>query len=788
METSTIEHARAVVAAERKDLNRRLQQRLQQEEEDQALARRVQASLEGANRDQHAMIEQASIAPAIAVVDEAEGSLTEIGRHGQKRKAGASGSGGGEHGDERSSLCGRPESPNWEAELPGAVLGPGSWGSPGPGHRTLPQCGYNIGDDGQIIQGRRQRKKQKREYEVSTEAGDSAWVDAATLDPRLVHNFEASQNLLKAGDTAQHKRELQSWEQSHVTRRPDWGYNEEEQMSPSIHGQFLTLTSQVAGYGGAGAGAGAGNAHPGGLDSLLATGFEQAAATRALSAANGDVNRAATSLALESPTQVRVMSGTASPPGSSAGNASDEQTTAGEEAESRRPKPRGLHNPGNWCWLNATIQALMALHGSQEYTVRDTGDHPKGVNAAKKSVAAQLTELCRQLAETDSGEEEEPPTARALRDSLHKLWQLENPGQQHGLFNTTDQCDANEAWSHITHALLLPAWSTMEYRTTCSRCDRTRVHSEISHEIAAFPREHASLARALKSTYAKRSLDFRCEACKVKCGGEREEVVTHFGDYVNVRLQRTENLETVFDAPENLNFGAVLANDDDLVTATNSMHAYELRAVTVKDYGIGYGHYKCIVKKNRSWFTISDKNVSGPSDTSAMATMNAARRGFNSYSYFYRRVKPNSSLERNDAAYDDSVAVGAGGSPCKRAREPCKRAVRKRAVRKRARKGDEVDDGSGLEFGTLGHWDGWDARPKFQRRQEANRKLLQVLQKHDDGETETVAHAWAFQVHDVGDAALRPATALTVEDGEEKEQKEENSGTPGAFLHPPPKP
>ena len=77
METSTIDHARAVVAAERNAaLDRRLQQRLQQEEEDQALARRLQASLEGANRDQHAMIEQASIAPAIAVVDEEEGSLT----------------------------------------------------------------------------------------------------------------------------------------------------------------------------------------------------------------------------------------------------------------------------------------------------------------------------------------------------------------------------------------------------------------------------------------------------------------------------------------------------------------------------------------------------------------------------------------------------------------------------------------------------------------------------------------------------------------------------------------
>eukprot|EP01050_Picozoa_sp_SAG11_P001968 SAG11_NODE_94_length_17057_cov_255.471754_1_plen_246_part_00 len=78
METSTIDHARAVVAAERNAaLDRRLQQRLQQEEEDQALARRLQASLEGANRDQHAMIEQASIAPAIAVVDEEEGSLTD---------------------------------------------------------------------------------------------------------------------------------------------------------------------------------------------------------------------------------------------------------------------------------------------------------------------------------------------------------------------------------------------------------------------------------------------------------------------------------------------------------------------------------------------------------------------------------------------------------------------------------------------------------------------------------------------------------------------------------------
>eukprot|EP01050_Picozoa_sp_SAG11_P003641 SAG11_NODE_211_length_12281_cov_11.326219_5_plen_498_part_00 len=68
------------------------------------------------------------------------------------------------------------------------------------------------------------------------------------------------------------------------------------------------------------------NAHPGGLDSLLTMGFEQAAATRALSAANGDVNLA-TSLLLDSPTQVRVMSGTRSPPGSSAGDASDEQTT-----------------------------------------------------------------------------------------------------------------------------------------------------------------------------------------------------------------------------------------------------------------------------------------------------------------------------------------------------------------------------------------------------------------------------------------------------------------------------
>ena len=49
--TSTIDHARAVVAAERNAaLDRRLQQRLQQEEEDQALAKRLQAALEGANR------------------------------------------------------------------------------------------------------------------------------------------------------------------------------------------------------------------------------------------------------------------------------------------------------------------------------------------------------------------------------------------------------------------------------------------------------------------------------------------------------------------------------------------------------------------------------------------------------------------------------------------------------------------------------------------------------------------------------------------------------------------
>ncbi|KAF2972813.1 hypothetical protein GQX73_g772 [Xylaria multiplex] len=362
-------------------------------------------------------------------------------------------------------------------------------------------------------------------------------------------------------------------------------------------------------------------------------------------------------------------------------------------------KPTGLMNPGNWCYANASLQALLA---SQEF-VREFLDaqwpikYRPDVSSLDPAFNQLLCRIIGNLFQWLSQRSIPIMKAETLMHYLRTIHhgyrvpdgsilrfgdsnqhdsdefitflfgQLEIETRIKWAMNNTLQLDTTQPagyvadqWrKRVNNSIISRYWYLLELQTyTCNNCKvRNFVCSEAERLAVPVPaHNNGGVENALRTHYAEEQRDSECDKCKARSKTFRNQIV-RLPPLLRVQLQRTNQTSTkkhlshfrfpfdelnlrpyALDSQTRREIAKTLGGD--AAEGFDCQPRYVLFAVVAHSgERLNSGHYTCHIKAdNGTWTFLNDSLVTtGHEETELQKTLQTCQTGLTPVQLFYRR-------------------------------------------------------------------------------------------------------------------------------------------------------
>ncbi|KAI0537403.1 hypothetical protein GGR58DRAFT_471833 [Xylaria digitata] len=362
-------------------------------------------------------------------------------------------------------------------------------------------------------------------------------------------------------------------------------------------------------------------------------------------------------------------------------------------------RPTGLVNPGNWCYANASLQALLASREFAKEFLNDqwpTQYRPdvSAIDPASNQLLCKIIGNLFQWLSQRSIPSMKADTLMHYLRTIHQGYrtpdgmllrfgdhaqhdsdefitflfgQLEVETRIKWVMNNIPQLDitqpagyvADQWGKRLNNTIISRYWYMLELQTfTCNNCKaRNFVCSEAERLAVPVPvHNNGGLEEALREHYAEEQRDSECDECKARGKTFRNQVV-RLPPLLRVQLQRTNQTSTQkhsshFRFPfDELNLRSYALDSrtrteiaqtlgGDAADGFDCRPRYVLFAVvTHSGKNLSSGHYTCYIKAdNGTWTYINDTAVTtGLNATTVQKNLHTCANGFTPVQLYYRR-------------------------------------------------------------------------------------------------------------------------------------------------------
>ncbi|KAI0199860.1 hypothetical protein F4808DRAFT_202436 [Astrocystis sublimbata] len=363
----------------------------------------------------------------------------------------------------------------------------------------------------------------------------------------------------------------------------------------------------------------------------------------------------------------------------------------------------GLINPGNWCYANASIQALLSCPGfvdeflDPQWPAKYRPDEKPGSPAYNQLMCRILGNLFQWLGQRSLNTMKASTLMHYLR-TIHAGYAT--PTGSLIKFGDTHQHDSDElitflfgqlevetgiklsknhvppldttqavgyvanSWSSRSYNVINKHWYVVELQTlTCDHCGaKNFIVAELERYSFHVPQysNDGKLEALMATHFVPEHLDSKCDVCK-KFGKSSTKQVARLPPLLRVCLSRTDQMSSVkfvnhCEFPfDNLRFGNYIleANErrqiakilgGEAADGFDGPATYDLFAVICHaGPSLNSGHYICFTRnQDNTWTHLNDSTVTKEHNLSQVKeTMYRCQQGFTPVQLYYKRNKPN---------------------------------------------------------------------------------------------------------------------------------------------------
>ncbi|TGJ77117.1 hypothetical protein E0Z10_g10762 [Xylaria hypoxylon] len=308
--------------------------------------------------------------------------------------------------------------------------------------------------------------------------------------------------------------------------------------------------------------------------------------------------------------------------------------------------PTGLINPHNWCYANASIQALLASPGFADEFLN--AQWPTQYRPDVPAIDPSSNQLMYEFITFLFGQLEAETRVRWTKNIFPQL----DITQPVGFI-------ANQWGNRPNNTIISRHWYLVELQTfTCNKCQANNFVSIEAERYAFSVPTHNSgtLEQAVKEHFADEQLDSECDACGSRGKTVRKQIV-RLPPLLRVQLQRTDQTSTrkilshfrfpfeslkldnyALDSQSRTQIAGLLGGD--AADGFDGPPTYVLFAVVAHaGENLNTGHYVCYIKSdNGTWTNCNDNRITANINaTSAKQSLYTCAQTFTPVQLYYRR-------------------------------------------------------------------------------------------------------------------------------------------------------